>query len=336
MNSPLRDERPSKGHPMHISSTRARRTLLAAAALSTLALVVTGCSSNTGDDAAADEATGATVLGIDIAVDDAAREALPAEIRDAGIVKVATDAPYAPFEFAIEEGSEELTGVDVELGHAIGAKLGIDFEFAQQGFDGIIPALQAGNFDVTISAMTSSVERMDVLTFVDYSASGTGILVPSGNPEGIESYLDLCGKKVAAQSATSQVDLVNEVWQGECEAEGKGAIELSEFPADSDAQLAITAGNVDASILTKPSAGYVAKTTNDGDTFEVVEDADAPTGYDSTLNGIGILKANEELAAAIQLALQSLIDDGTYAEILAEFGVEGIGIDEATIDGAKS
>ncbi|MGR0318453.1 ABC transporter substrate-binding protein [Agromyces sp. ZXT2-3] len=309
------------------------RTALVVAALAG-ATVLAGCSTAASSADSAAEGDAVEVAGIEIAVDEAAAELLPADIAEAGSVKVATDAPYAPFEMFLEEGSDELTGVDVDLGHAIGAKLGIDFAFEQQAFDGIIPALQAGNFDVTISAMTSSVERMEVLTFVDYSASGTGILTSAGNPEGIEGYLDLCGQDVAVQAATSQVDLVTDVWQGECEAEGLDPIALAEFPSDADAQLAITSGKAVASLLTKPSAGYVAKTTNDGATFEVVEDPSAPNGYDATLNGIGVLAENEELAEAIRAALQSLMDDGTYEAILDQYGVTGIGIDEATINGA--
>ncbi|QIG39353.1 ABC transporter substrate-binding protein [Microbacterium sp. 4R-513] len=324
---------------MAILTPRLRRAGLATAALAATGILIAGCTAASGAENGSDEGASAApvdILGTDISVDEDARALLPDDIADAGAVKVATDAPYAPFEMFVEEGSEELTGVDVLLGQAIGAKLGIDFDFAQQGFDGIIPALQAGNFDVAMSAMTSSVERMDVLTFVDYSASGTGILTRAGNPDKIETYLDLCGKDVAVQTATSQVDLVNEVWQDDCEAEGLEPVKLSEFPSDSDAQLAITAGKAVASLLTKPSAGYVAKTTNDGKTFMVVEDSTAPNGYDATLNGIGVLKDNEALAEAIQAALQSLMDDGTYEAILAEFGVEGIGIDEATINAAKS
>ena len=313
----------------------ARRAMAASALAAGSLLVLAGCATASdadNGDAAASEAV--EVAGIEITVDEAAAELLPADIADAGSVKVATDAPYAPFEMFEEEGSDELTGVDVDLGHAIGAKLGIDFEFEQQAFDGIIPALQAGNFDVTITAMTSSVERMEVLTFVDYSASGTGILTEAGNPEGIESYLDLCGEAVAVQAATSQVDLVNDVWQGECEAAGLDPIELSEFPSDADAQLAITSGKAVASLLTKPSAGYVAKTTNDGATFEVVEDPEAPNGYQASPNGIGFVKDDAELAEAFRAALQALIDDGTYDEVLAKYGQEAIAIDEATIDAA--
>ncbi|MGN6218443.1 MAG: ABC transporter substrate-binding protein [Microbacterium sp.] len=318
---------------------RLRRFACAAAALSITGMLATGCASAAGGaESTPSAADGAPVeiLGKQIDVDDDARALLPDDIAETGSVTAATDAPYAPFEMFVEEGSDELTGVDVLLGQAIGAKLGITVDFAQQGFDGIIPALQAGNYDLAISAMTSSVERMDVLTFVDYSASGTGILTRAGNPDDIETYLDLCGKNVAVQTATSQAALVTDVWQAECEAKGLEPIALSEFPSDSDAQLAITAGKAQASLLTKPSAGYVAKTTNDGKTFMVVEDPEAPNGYDATLNGIGVLKDRADFAQAIQKALQSLMADGTYDAILAEFGVEGIGIDDATIDGAAS
>jgi polar amino acid transport system substrate-binding protein len=312
----------------------ARRAMAASALAAGSLLVLAGCATSSDAEEAGSASEGLEIAGVTITVDEDAAGLLPEEIADAGAVEVATNAPYAPFEMFVEEGSDELTGVDVDLGRAIGAKLGVDFEFSQQEFDGLIPGLQAAKYDVVMAALTSSEERMDVLTFVDYSASGTGILVEAGNPEGIGSYLDLCGKDVAVQAATNQVDLATGVWQGECEAEGLEPIKLSEFPSDADAQLAITSGKAVASLLTKPSAGYVAKTANDGGTFEVVEDPEAPNGYEATLNGIGVLKENEEFAKAIQAALQSLIDDGTYEAILDEYGVTGIGIDEATINGA--
>ena len=312
----------------------ARRAMAASALAAGSLLVLAACATSSDAEEAGSASEGLEIAGVTITVDEDAAGLLPEEIVEAGAVEVATNAPYAPFEMFVEEGSDELTGVDVDLGRAIGAKLGVDFEFSQQEFDGLIPGLQAAKYDVVMAALTSSEERMDVLTFVDYSASGTGILVEAGNPEGIGSYLDLCGKDVAVQAATNQVDLATGVWQGECEAEGLDPITLSEFPSDADAQLAITSGKAVASLVTKPSAGYVAKTTNDGETFEVVEDPEAPNGYEATLNGIGVLKENEEFAKAIQAALQSLIDDGTYEAILDQYGVTGIGIDEATINGA--
>lgn len=310
------------------------RTASAVAAALGTALLVTACgssssgTSSTTAGAAAGGAAGATVAGVSITPDAALKAAVPQKYRDAGQVRVATDVPYAPFEFFKPEGSQQIAGVDYDLGQAIGAKLGLKFAFSPQKFDGIVPAIQAGKFDAVISAMTDNPKRQAVLTFVDYSASGTGILVKKGNPQGVKTYKDLCGKAVAVQSGTSQVELVG-TWQKDC---GGNQIQLQQFPKDSDAQLAINSGKVIASVLTKPAAGYSAKQTGQ---FEVVEDPAAPNGYQATPNGIGVPKAENDLATAIQKALQQLIDDGTYTKILAQYGVEGIGIQQATINAGK-
>ena len=299
------------------------------------ALLVAGCGSSSssssaasGSNAAGGDPASVTVAGVAIKADPALTAALPQKYRDAGQVRVASDVPYAPFEFFKPEGSQTIAGVDYDLGQAIGAKLGVKFAFTPQKFDGIIPAIQAGKFDAVISAMTDNAKRQAVLTFVDYSASGTGILVKKGNPNGIKTYKDLCGKAIAAQSGTKQVELVD-TWQKDCAGNN---IQLQQFPKDSDAQLAIASGKVVASILTKPAAGWAAKQTGQ---FEVAEDPAAPNGYDATPNGIGVPKAQNDLAIAIQKALQSLIDDGTYTKIQAQYGVEGIGIPQATINAGK-
>ncbi|WP_158861778.1 ABC transporter substrate-binding protein [Leifsonia sp. AG29] len=310
------------------------RLTVATIVLAALSATVAGCSSEGAAQPAASGASSSavTVDGVKISVDAAARKLVPQRYLDSAKVEVASDVPYAPFEFFTADGSDKITGVDYDLGQAIGAKLGLAFEFKQQTFDGIIPAMQAGKFQAAMSAMTSSVARMDVLDFVDYSASGTGILVAKGNPQRIKTFLDLCGKAVAAQSGSKQVDLVNS-WQAKCSTAGKKPIALSQFPKDSDGQLAITSGKVVASVATKPSAGYVAKSTNGGKTFQVIDDPAAPTGYDSTLNGIGVVKG-DKLAEAVRAALQSLMDDGTYKKILDHYGVAGIAIPKATINGA--
>ena len=58
-------------------------------------------------------------------------------------------------------------------------------------------------------------------------------------------------------------------------------------------------------------------------------------GYEPVYTGIGILKANKELTAALQAAVQSLIDDGTYGKILAKWNLSSFGVETATINGTK-
>ncbi|MFJ6797059.1 ABC transporter substrate-binding protein [Streptomyces sp. NPDC091268] len=310
-------------------NARLPRHLLTALAATAVLTTLTACSDTAGDTASAAEDKQHTVAGVTIAKDKALHDALPEAIRKSGTVRVATDVPYAPFEMFVAEGKPELTGLDYDLGQALGAKLGVQFAFTPQKFDGIVPAIQAGKFDAAMSAMTDSKERQAVVDFVDYSVSGSGIMVVKGNPAKIATLSDLCGKKVAVQAATNQLDLLKEQ-QPTCKAAGKPEIEIQTFPKDSDAQLALRSDKVVAQVQTKPAAGWTAKTADGGNAFEVVNDPAAGGGYAASPNGIAVSKKLPELSDAVQKALQSLIDDGTVTKIFDKYGVASIAVKEAT------
>ncbi|MFI8370701.1 ABC transporter substrate-binding protein [Streptomyces sp. NPDC085466] len=302
----------------------------AAAALAAAVLVsVSACG---GEDTAAPVGK-VVVAGAEVVKDPKLHDLLPEKIKKAGEVRVATDVPYPPFEMFVKEGESTLTGLDYDLGQALGAKLGVRFAFTPQKFDGIVPAIQAGKFDVAMSAITDNKERQKVVDFVDYSQSGSGILVAEGNPSNVTTLDDLCGRKVAVQTATNQLDLLKS-HQAECSAAGKGKIDIQTYPKDSDAQLALRSGKVVAQVLTKPAAGWVAKTADDGKAFDLAEDPAAPGGYNASPNGIAVTKDLPQLTDAIQKALQALIDDGTAVAIYGKYGVASIGIKEATKNAA--
>ncbi|MCD2462611.1 ABC transporter substrate-binding protein [Streptomyces sp. NPDC055893] len=311
-------------------NARVTRRLCAVAVVTTALATLAAC----GDADPAPAAGGTvTVGGVRIEKDPALHAMLPDSIRKAGKVRVATDVPYPPFEMFVKEGESGLTGLDYDLGQALGGKLGVTFAFTPQKFDGIVPAIQAGKFDVAMSAITDNKERQQVVDFVDYSQSGSGILVGNGNPASIAALDDLCGKKVAVQAATNQLDLLKE-HQATCSKAGKGAIGIQTFPKDSDAQLALRSGKVVAQVLTKPAAGWVAKTADAGKAFDLVEDPAAPGGYRASPNGIAVSKQQPELTEAIRKALQALIDDGTVTKIYGTYGVASIAVEEATKNAA--
>ncbi|MER6218404.1 ABC transporter substrate-binding protein [Streptomyces sp. NPDC001674] len=308
--------------------TPVSRTLLAAATAAAAAAALTSCSDSAGDAPTAAPQQ-ATVAGVVIAQDKTLHDALPPAIRTSGSVRVATDVPYAPFEMFVTDGESELTGLDYDLGQALGAKLGVRFAFTPQKFDGIVPAIQAGKFDAAMSAMTDNKERQAVVDFVDYSQSGSAVMVAKGNPQRIATLDDLCGKRAAVQAATNQLELLNG-HQEACKKAGRPDIDIQSFPKDSDAQLALRSGKVVAQVQTKPAAGWTAKTADGGNTFEVVDDPTAQGGYGASPNGIAVSRKLPQLTDAIQKALQALIDDGTVTKIFDKYGVASIAVKEAT------
>lgn len=307
-----------------------RRTLAVVAGVVLVGLAVAGCGSD-GNDTSTSPA-GTTAMSAAVRQDPALHDLLPADIRDAGSVRVATDMPYPPFEFFADENGDEITGFDYDYGQALGQRLGVKFNFAQQKFDGIIPALQAGKFDITISAMTDTAERREVLDFVDYSRAGTALMVRKGNPLGIKTVLDLCGHTAAIQSGAQQLGFLKSQ-QPKCKDLGRPPIKIAAVPKQSDAQLMVTSGKADVVMEDTPSGAYEAKTIGDGNVFEIIDDPAAAGGYDSRPTGIGIPKGNDELVTALQKATQSLMDDGTYRDLLDKYGLGPIGIPTATVNG---
>jgi polar amino acid transport system substrate-binding protein len=236
------------------------------------------------------------------------------ELED-GTLSVGSDIAYAPMEFFIE-GTEDPDGFDIDLGKAIAEELGVEAEFINTGFDGIIPALQTEEFDIIMSAMTVNPERSEEADFVEYLSVGTGILVPAGNPEGISSIEDLCGLTVAVQVGTIQVDMLD-AQNDACDE----PIEVVTFDTNPLAVEDVRTGGADANLADFPVAVLDAEESG-GELVEILDEQ-----LDVAPYGIALRKESPELKAAIDEALQALQDDGTYDELLEKWGLEPTAIE---------
>lgn len=241
-----------------------------------------------------------------------------------GALTVGSDIAYAPVEF-YKEGTKEAQGIDVDLCEAIAEEMGRDgCEFRNVTFDGLIPALKAGRFDIIMSAMSDTPERQKEIDFVDYFNVGTSILVAKGNPEGIQGLDDLCGKTIGLQRGTTQEEVANEQKE-KCRADGSDLTILT-FDTDVDAQQALRAGRSVADMNDFPVAAYVVQQT--GGAFEVVGEQIGAGPY-----GIGVRKDDTELRDEIQAALKAIIADGTYDEILEKWDVSQGALKTAAVNG---
>lgn len=293
-------------------------------------LMVAGCASTTDATPTASATTDSMAIPM-VEVDSAAAALLPADFKTKGI-NVASDIPYAPMEMFDENNKP--TGFDYDLSQSIAQKLGVTVSFNKQAWDSIIPSLQAGNHDIIMSGMNDTVERQATLDYVDYFKGGFAIVVAKGNPNKVATLLDLCGQPVTIQKATVQGDMLKALTP-QCVAAGKKAVVINEYPSDPEALNALRAGKGIADVMDAPIAAYAAQTAGKGQYFELITDAANPNGYEPVFTGIGVLKTNKELTAALQAAVQSLINDGTYGKILAKWNLSSFGVAEATINGTK-
>ncbi len=312
----------------------AKAAVLAAVLLVVLAVLAACGSSSPSSSSSASTSASPSATSGGVTADATLNAMLPAAIRSAGTIRVATNIPYPPWEMYTAVGSKQATGIDYDLSQAIAAKLGVKASFDQTVFDSIIPALLAGKEDMVMASMFDDATRQKQLDFVDYATDSYGILLPKGNPDNITSIQDLAGKTVAVQSGTAQVGELQKLAKTFATA-GKPKLTILQFPQDSDALLAVTSGKAQAQMDDQSVAAYTVKTFNNGNTFVLLQDPTIATTFSNGIIGIGVPKTDTQLRDAVQKALQALITDGTYGQILNKYNEASLAVTSALVNQGK-
>ena len=296
------------------------RSALAWGGLALAGVLVAGCSGQAEEAPAESEAPA-------VETDEELHALLPEEIQEAGSVTVGTEAYYPPYEF-IDEDGETIVGLDIDLLDAVTARLGIDYELDNVAFDTLLPSLDAGRYDVVVAGITDTAERQENYDFVDYFSADQAIIVPAGNPEGISAMSDLCGLTVSVLVDSTQQSMLEQENAASC---ADDPIDILTQQTDTEALTQVQTGRA-AALLTQEAVGvYNASQVAGGSAFEVAnEDSIAPTPL-----GYVFAKGNDQLRDAFQAGLQSLVDDGTYVEILESWDLENAAVDEIVVNGGQ-
>jgi polar amino acid transport system substrate-binding protein len=313
-------------------TTAARSRLAAVGSIAVAgALLLTGCGDQTsGGDGGSGEASGKASTA-------PLFSKLPKKIQDKGVIEVGTNAEYAPMEF--QEGGK-IVGVDPDIAAALGEKLGVTFKFTSGSFDGLITSLNSGRYDIAISSITDNKARQEGLDdkgkklgpgvdFVDYFKAGTAVYVQKGNPKKINSIEDLCGRTAAVQRGTTYEQALQKQSKA-CTDAGKKAVKIEPFENDTEAQTRVKSGGAVAGVNDYPVALDLARKADGGNAFEVVGDQ-----IDAGPFGIAVSKDNKQLTAALEAAVNAIIQDGTYKKILEKWGAQSGAVDKAVINGGK-
>jgi polar amino acid transport system substrate-binding protein len=249
-----------------------------------------------------------------------------------GKLVVCIDIPYPPQEFFDDAGNP--TGSDVDIATEIAHRLGLQIQIENSVFDTIILAVTGGKCEMIVSAQNITADRLSQVDMIPYFKAGQSFVVAKGNPKGIKEPLDLCGNAVAVETGTTEGDYVKGTgdYKGaglnkQCADAGKAEVNLKEFQKDSDALLALTAGQVDSYFADSPVAGYY--TVQQPDQFEL-----SGVTVEIANEGISVSKdpAKKDLANGILAALKSMAEDGTYVDILSKYGLQDGAVDVSEME----
>ncbi|RTR06990.1 transporter substrate-binding domain-containing protein [Halomonas nitroreducens] len=230
-----------------------------------------------------------------------------AEVRD---IRIGVDVPYEPMEYRTPDG--ELTGFDIELGNALCTEIGIQCEWVVQGWDGIIPGLQARKYDAIMSSMTINEQRREQVLFSDpYITPPSAWFAPKDVEIGTPSDETLEGMTIGVQRGTLQDNYVTDMYGD--------VADVNRYATADDMVLDMDSGRLDAVFLDFPIGKSTLLDSEAGNYKVVGEKITEPKEYFGEGFGIAFRQRDEDLAQAFNEALATLKENGTYEEIYTEY-----------------
>ncbi|MER6140646.1 ABC transporter substrate-binding protein [Streptomyces sparsogenes] len=260
-------------------------------------------------------------------VDQRLHDLLPAKIKKSGRLAVAQGNNYPPLVF-LDSDNKTVIGMEPDLMKAIGQVLGVRIEFSQTSFDSLIAGVHAHRYDLAIQAMLDKPERREHITFVDYFKTSSSVLVHAQDATKIGSLGDLCGRSVAVEQGTAQVDDAK-AQSDSCRKAGKPAVKTLVFPDTVGCIQALSTSRADAFVGGTPTVVYHA-----GQSGGKLKEVGKPYRY--LPYGILVDKEDTALVKAVQGALSELMRNGSYQKILKTWKLSSGALDRATVNGGAA
>jgi polar amino acid transport system substrate-binding protein len=222
----------------------------------------------------------------------------------AKVYVVGTDAAYAPFESQNDKG--EIVGFDTDVVRAVAKKAGIEVKFVNTPWEGIFNALNQGDRDLIVSAVTITPERKQTMDFSQPYFDAQQLIAVKEKSK-VAKFGDLKKLKVGVQTGTTGDEAVTKLL-------GKNSTNIKRFESTPLALKELESGGVDAVVADNGVViHYVAN--NPGQKFKTVSDKEfVPEQY-----GIVVKKGNADLLDKINKGLGEIKADGTYDKIYAQY-----------------
>ncbi|MFI9344774.1 ABC transporter substrate-binding protein [Streptomyces sp. NPDC052773] len=305
-------------------STLTRRSAAAALGLAT-ALVLAACADP--DDGGTTEVadTKGTKTKINTSPDqdrvttgkvDSIAAQVPAEIRERGTLEIVdSSGSAAPLTFVATD-NKTVIGVEPDIAYLVADVLGLKPHLNTVSWENIFVGLDSAKYDVGFSNITVTEERKEKYDFATYREDNLGFEAKKGSGLKVDGPEDVAGRTVAVGSGTNQEKLLIE-WSEANEKAGREPVDIKYYQNDSDTYLALRSGRIDLYLGPHPTAAYHAATT--GET-EVVG---TYSGAGADLQGLiaATTKKDSGLVKPLAAALNEIIRNGTYAQVLKRWGL---------------
>lgn len=229
-------------------------------------------------------------------------------------LKVGLDPTLPPIMYRDPNNPSKIIGQDPDMVDAAMKCLGLKYELVGLDFGTLVPTLQAGQIQLIWSNIYYTPARAQAADFVNYATTGTAGIVKKGNPKGIKTIEDVCGKRAAPILGTVE-DKGFQDASAKCVAAGKPAIEITPYPNAPATSRAIENDRADLSMYDVVLVDQVVR--SNPDKFE------RAYYFRSNIKvGVAVKKGNEELVTAVKDAITELQANGTQKALMQKNGID--------------
>ncbi|HEX9480028.1 MAG TPA: ABC transporter substrate-binding protein [Methylomirabilota bacterium] len=229
-------------------------------------------------------------------------------------LKVGLDPTLPPIMYRDPNNPSKIIGQDPDMIEAAMKCLGLKYELVGLDFGTLVPTLQAGQIQLIWSNIYYTPARAQAADFVNYATTGTAGIVKKGNPKGIKTIDDVCGKRAAPILGTVE-DKGFQDASAKCVAAGKPAIEITPYPNAPATSRAIENDRADLSMYDVVLVDQVVR--SNPDKFE------RAYYFRSNIKvGVAVKKGNEELVTAVKDAITELQANGTQKALMQKNGID--------------
>lgn len=239
-----------------------------------------------------------SVWGADI---DLAKNSTLEQILQKGELRVGFEAGYMPFEMTDKKG--EFVGFDIDIAKMMAKAMGVKFVPINTAWDGIIPSLITGKFDIIMSGMTVTQERNLKVNFADpYIVVGQAILLNKKHEGAVTSYKDLNDPKYIV---TSKLGTTGE----QAAKRYIPKCTYKSFETETEAVLEVINGKADAYVYDQPNCVVIMAEQGAGKLVFL----DQPFTYEPL--AWAITKGDPDFMNWLNNFLRQVKNDGRYDQV---------------------
>lgn len=231
--------------------------------------------------------------------------ASPAWAKDWQTIRIGSEGAYPPFNYFNANG--KLVGFDIDIGRALCKQMQVKCTFVAQDWDGMIPALLAGKYDVILASMSITEERKKQVAFTDpYYKAALTFVAPADSTLTDFSPKALEDKSLGALSASTQAQYLQANYPN---------ADVRLYRTQDEVNLDLASGRLDLEVSDLlPMMDWV-RNSDDGKCCKLVGKPITDPKYAGEGTGMAVRQGDNDLREKLNQALAAIITDGTYKQI---------------------